>query len=67
MHAEFTSVIFRFVDDVEFLLDADSLSIHVRSASRVGYSDLGANRARALAIWQKFEDSADANEPVSAD
>ena len=44
LHATFTSRIFRFVDDVEFRLADDRL--HWRSASRVGYSDLGANRAR---------------------
>lgn len=46
LHAEFTSLIFRFVDDVElFRAPADGV-IHVRSASRVGYSDLGVNRQR---------------------
>ena len=44
LHATFTSRIFRFVDDVELRLADDRL--HWRSASRVGYSDLGANRAR---------------------
>ena len=46
LHAEFTSLVFRFVDDVEFLIDAEAKVIHFRSASRVGRSDLGANRAR---------------------
>jgi uncharacterized protein (DUF1499 family) len=46
LHAEATSRLFRFVDDVEFYLDADARQIHFRSASRVGHSDLGANRAR---------------------
>tara|TARA_B100000575_G_C23029304_1_gene592659 strand:- start:213 stop:689 length:477 start_codon:yes stop_codon:yes gene_type:complete len=36
----------RFVDDVEFELRAEAGIIAVRSASRVGYSDLGANRRR---------------------
>jgi uncharacterized protein (DUF1499 family) len=35
-----------FADDVEFRLDAESDVIHVRSASRIGRSDLGANRKR---------------------
>jgi uncharacterized protein (DUF1499 family) len=39
-----------FVDDVEFLLDARSRVIHVRSASRLGRSDFGTNRARVEAI-----------------
>ena len=54
IHVEFTSLIFRFVDDVEFLFDGEQKLIHVRSASRVGYSDLGANRNRVEAIRQKF-------------
>jgi uncharacterized protein (DUF1499 family) len=36
----------RFVDDVEFLFDDTNKKIHVRSASRVGYSDMGVNRKR---------------------
>lgn len=46
LHAEATSLIFRFVDDVDAILDADAGLIHIRSASRVGYSDLGVNRRR---------------------
>jgi uncharacterized protein (DUF1499 family) len=46
LHAEFTSLIFRFVDDVEFLVDSEQGKIHVRSASRIGYSDMGVNRRR---------------------
>lgn len=46
LYAEFTSRIMGYVDDVEFLHDADSGVTHVRSASRLGYSDLGANRNR---------------------
>jgi uncharacterized protein (DUF1499 family) len=46
LHAEVTSRLFRFVDDVEALLDPGGARIDVRSASRVGYSDLGVNRAR---------------------
>ena len=50
IHAEFTSAFFRFVDDVEFLLDDGTRTIHVRSASRVGYSDFGVNRRRVEEI-----------------
>jgi len=46
LHAEFRSAFFRFVDDVEFLADEAAGVIHVRSASRVGTSDLGVNRRR---------------------
>ncbi|MBC2713990.1 MAG: DUF1499 domain-containing protein [Desulfobacteraceae bacterium] len=54
IHAEFKSMIFRFVDDVEFYFDNQAPIIHVRSASRVGYSDLGANRKRVEKIRQQF-------------
>lgn len=50
LHVEFTSLIFRFVDDVEFQLRPEQNIIAVRSASRVGYSDLGANRQRVESI-----------------
>lgn len=56
LHAEFTSLIFRFVDDVECLLDSENQAIHIRSASRAGYSDLGANRKRVEAIRAAFEE-----------
>ena len=46
LHAEFTSRWFRFIDDVEFLCLPGEEQMHVRSASRVGYSDLGVNRRR---------------------
>ena len=45
-HVIFRTRVFGFVDDVELLIDADEGVAHVRSASRVGHSDLGANRAR---------------------
>ena len=48
--AVFVSKIFRFKDDVSFLVDTDSKKIHFRSASRVGKSDLGANRKRLDAL-----------------
>ena len=48
--ATFASSMFGFVDDVEFRADAATGLIHLRSASRVGHSDLGANRKRAEAI-----------------
>lgn len=54
LRAEFTSALFRFVDDVEFLLDEGTKTIHVRSASRVGNSDLGVNRKRAEEIRSRF-------------
>ena len=55
IHAEFSSGLFRFVDDVEFLIDPDTKTIHFRSASRVGRSDLGVNRKRMEEIRQRFD------------
>jgi uncharacterized protein (DUF1499 family) len=51
---EITSLIFRFVDDVEFFVDDDEHLIHFRSASRVGHSDLGANRRRMNKICKEL-------------
>lgn len=45
-----TSRVFRFTDEIEFLLDQSAGLIHVRSASRVGYSDFGVNRKRVETI-----------------
>ncbi len=50
LYAEFTSRIMGYVDDVEFLADPAGNLTQVRSASRVGYSDLGANRKRIETI-----------------
>ena len=54
LHAEFTSLLMRFVDDVEFFSIADEQVIHVRSASRLGSSDLGANRRRVEGLRPKL-------------
>ena len=53
--AVFTSRIFRFKDDVEFRLVEEENLIHVRSASRVGYSDLGVNRRRVNRLREAFQ------------
>ncbi len=45
----FTSRLLRFRDDVEFLLGPGD-AVQVRSASRLGYSDLGVNRKRVETI-----------------
>ncbi len=55
VYAEFRTFTFRFVDDVEFYLPADEQVIHFRSASRLGYSDMGVNRRRMEAIRDAFE------------
>jgi uncharacterized protein (DUF1499 family) len=46
LHAECTSAIFRFVDDLELQLRASEGRIAVRSASRLGRGDMGVNRRR---------------------
>ena len=46
---EFTSRVFKFVDDAEFYLSSSEngkTTINVRSASRIGHSDFGVNRER---------------------
>ncbi len=55
LRVEFRSAIFRFVDDVEFYMEPESSQIHFRSASRVGRSDLGVNRARMEQIRDLFQ------------
>lgn len=54
IHYEFTSLLFRFVDDVEFFADDNTRLVHFRSASRVGHSDLGANRNRMKKICERL-------------
>ncbi|MFU8787552.1 MAG: DUF1499 domain-containing protein [Methylobacter sp.] len=46
LHAEARSLVFRFVDDIDALLDKEARIIHIRSASRIGYGDFGVNRKR---------------------
>ena len=60
--AEFTSKTMKYVDDVEFVVDPLSNIIHLRSASRLGYSDMGANRRRVEDIRARL---AKALEPVT--
>lgn len=50
LRAESRSRWLGFVDDLELALVADERRIHVRSASRVGWSDLGVNRRRVEAL-----------------
>jgi uncharacterized protein (DUF1499 family) len=54
-HVEFTSRWLRFIDDVEFYFVESEPLIHLRSASRLGYSDFGANRKRVEKIRTRFE------------
>jgi uncharacterized protein (DUF1499 family) len=54
LHAEYQSKLMGFIDDLELLADPAVHVIHVRSASRLGYSDLGVNRARVEALRAAF-------------
>ena len=54
LYAEFTTKLMGYVDDVEFYLDSTANVVHVRSASRLGKSDLGVNRKRVEEIRQKL-------------
>ena len=56
IHTESTSRIFKFVDDAEFYFPEEQNIIHVRSASRVGESDLGVNRRRIEQIRLAMEE-----------
>jgi uncharacterized protein (DUF1499 family) len=55
LYAEFSSKLMGFVDDVEFYIDDPSKTIQVRSASRLGESDLGVNRQRIEEIRTKLQ------------
>jgi len=50
LYAEFTSSLMGYVDDVEFLASPSEGVSHVRSASRLGYSDMSVNRKRVEEI-----------------
>jgi uncharacterized protein (DUF1499 family) len=54
LHVEFRSALFRFADDVEFVLDDSARVIHFRSASRTGYYDFGVNRKRMQEISDRY-------------
>lgn len=55
LHFTFKTWPIPFIDDVEFLLDAEAKVIHYRSASRVGYSDMGVNSKRMAKIAKRWE------------
>jgi uncharacterized protein (DUF1499 family) len=62
LYAEFASAVFGFVDDVEFHAAGDG-RIDVRSASRLGYSDFGANRRRVEKLRAAFTAAGGARQP----
>jgi len=55
IHATFTTKFWGFVDDFEARLDLEKNCIHLRSSSRVGYSDMGTNAKRIEEIKKYME------------
>ena len=53
LYAEFRTPLMRYVDDVEFFFDGSV--IHVRSCSRLGRRDFGANRRRVERLRSLIE------------
>jgi len=53
LHVEYRTKM-GFVDDVEFHLDETTQTVHFRSASRIGYSDLGVNRKRMEEFTNRY-------------
>ncbi len=55
LHVTFKSRLFNFVDDLELKLNPQSGVIAIRSASRVGYFDLGVNRRRVESLRKQLK------------
>ncbi len=55
LHLVFTVSLIPFKDDVEFFFSEKDRVVHYRSASRVGYSDLGVNRKRYERLRNLYE------------
>jgi uncharacterized protein (DUF1499 family) len=55
LHVEYQTATLKFIDDVEFALDAAKREIHMRSASRLGRRDFGVNRNRLEKIRAAFD------------
>ena len=55
LHARYETSLMRYIDDVELRLDENKQVIHIRSASRVGHSDMGENRKRVTRIRIAFK------------
>lgn len=56
LYVQFTTRVMKFVDDAEFWCDPQSNVVQVRSASRLGKSDLGVNRQRIEWIRKQLEE-----------
>ena len=55
LHGECRSLVFRFVDDVDIVVDSAARVFRFRSASRVGRGDLGVNRKRMKRIAERLQ------------
>lgn len=53
LHVTYTTAVFRFIDDVEFLIEEDE--VHFRSSSRLGHYDFGLNKRRMNAFGKEYE------------
>ncbi len=58
LKAESKSLIFRFVDDIDVIIDENARVIRFRSAARLGTSDLGVNRRRMDRLSERLRQSA---------
>jgi len=56
-HYQFTTPLMGFIDDVELVFDRTENLIHVKSASRVGQSDMGANRNRVALLRESLDEA----------
>jgi uncharacterized protein (DUF1499 family) len=54
IHAEFKSLMWGFIDDVELYFDQANQVVHFRSASRIGRGDMGVNRDRMRDLSERF-------------
>ena len=54
LHTTVQTSLMRYVDDVEFIWDQEKQILHVRSCSRLGHNDMGANRARVEQIRDRI-------------
>jgi uncharacterized protein (DUF1499 family) len=50
LKVELRSFVFRFVDELEFVVDDSAKLVHFRSAARLGRGDFGVNRRRMTRI-----------------
>ena len=55
LHYTFKTWPIPYIDDVEFIVDEQEQVIHYRSASRVGYGDLGVNSRRMKQVVAAFQ------------